>query len=246
MTATEGVIVALERMALEELQPGEYMPSEATLSGLLGVSRLTVREATRALVARGYLELRKGRRPKVLAPSGSLLGDYFRASVRREPSALLELIEVRRALEVHIASLAATRASRASIAAMGACIDQMAQDPDDQEAFHEADMRFHEALAAATGNTMLRQLIEQLAEPLLASRRRSYAGHRRSGGRLDSVIDDHRAILRAVEEGDAAGGAAAMRNHLSATERDLRAALREEVPHADGSTAEIRPASSRG
>jgi DNA-binding GntR family transcriptional regulator len=54
-TATESVIVALERMALEELQPGEYMPSEASLGALLGVSRLTVREATRALVARGYL-----------------------------------------------------------------------------------------------------------------------------------------------------------------------------------------------
>src|SRR5436309_340567 len=109
-TATEAAIDELERLALDELQPGEFLPSEATLAERLGISRLTVREATRALVARGYLELRKGRRPKVLAPSGTLIGDFFRASVRRDPSSLLELLEVRRALEVHIASLAAMRA----------------------------------------------------------------------------------------------------------------------------------------
>jgi GntR family transcriptional regulator, transcriptional repressor for pyruvate dehydrogenase complex len=226
-TATESVIVALERMALEELQPGEYMPSEATLAALLGVSRLTVREATRALVARGYLELRKGRRPKVLAPDGSLIGVYFKASVRRDPTALLELLEVRRALEVHIAALAATRASRSGLAAMQDAIEQMARDPDDEEAFHEGDMRFHEALADATGNTMLRQLIEQLAEPLLTSRRRSYAGRKRVAERLEAVVDDHRAILAAVEARDTAAAAAAMRHHLGMTERDLRAALHQ-------------------
>jgi GntR family transcriptional regulator, transcriptional repressor for pyruvate dehydrogenase complex len=228
-TATEGIIVALERMALEERQPGEYMPSEASLAATLGVSRLTVREATRALVARGYLELRKGRRPKVLAPDGSLLGHYFRASLRRDPSALLDLLEVRRALEVHIASLAATRASRSSITAMHEAIDQMARDPEDEDAFQDGDQRFHEALAAATGNTMLRQLIEQLAEPLMTSRRRSYAGHKRSGLPLMAVVDAHRAILDAVEDRDPPGAAAAMRSHLGQTEKDLRTALRDDA-----------------
>lgn len=226
-TATEGIIVALERMVLEELQPGDYLPSEATLASSLGVSRLTVREATRALVARGYLELRKGRRPKVLTPDGSLVGEYFKAVVRRDPSALLELLEVRRALEVHIASIAAGRASRGALAAMEDAIEQMARNPDDEEAFHAGDMRFHEALAAATGNTMLRQLIEQLAEPLLTSRRRSYAGHRSSGERFDEVVDDHRAILKAVAAKDARAAADAMRHHLRATEKDLLAALRD-------------------
>jgi GntR family transcriptional repressor for pyruvate dehydrogenase complex len=225
ITATEGAVAALERIALEELHPGDLMPSEAALASLLGVSRLTVREATRALVARGYLEVKKGRRPRVLSPDGTLVGDYFKASIRRDPSALLELIEVRKALEVHNAALAASRASRGSIATMRAAIEQMDRDPEDEDAFHAADMRFHEALAEATGNTMLRQLIEQLAEPLMVSRRRSYAGHKRSFGRLDLVLDAHRAVLGAVQDRDPAAAAAAMRAHLNATERDLRAAL---------------------
>lgn len=223
--ATEGAIEALERMALDELEPGDSMPSEASLSAQLGVSRLTVREATRALVARGYLEVAKGKRPKVLSPDGALLGDYFRASVRRDPAALLELLEVRRALEVHNAALAAGRASRSSVKAMRDAIEAMAVSTDDEEAFHRADLAFHEGLAAATGNTMLCQLIEQLAEPLLRSRRRSYAGHQRSGEQLDAVVEAHRSILRCVEAHDASGAANAMRRHLSATEKDLRASM---------------------
>jgi GntR family transcriptional regulator, transcriptional repressor for pyruvate dehydrogenase complex len=226
LTATEAAIQELERLALEEFEPGEFLPAEGTLATRLGISRLTVREATRALAARGYLDLHKGRRPKVLAPTGALVGDFFKASVRRDPGALLELLEVRRALEVHIASLAAARASRSALTAMTDAIEQMARDPDDEDAFHDGDMRFHEALAAATGNAMLTQLIEQLAEPLLLSRRRSYAGHKRSGEGLAGVIEDHRAILRAVDAHDAAAAATAMRHHLTATERDLRAALK--------------------
>jgi GntR family transcriptional repressor for pyruvate dehydrogenase complex len=226
LTATEAAINELECLALDELQPGDLLPSEATLAERLGISRLTVREATRALAARGYVELHKGRRPKVLAPSGSQVGDFFRAAVRRDPSALLELLEVRRALEVHIAALAATRAPRSALAAMDEAVGQMERDPLDQDAFHAADIHFHEALAAATGNSMLTQLIEQLAEPLLLSRRRSYEGHKRSGEGFGPVIEAHRAILRAVHNRDATAAANAMRQHLTATERDLRAALR--------------------
>jgi GntR family transcriptional repressor for pyruvate dehydrogenase complex len=230
-TATEAAINELERLALEELQPGDFLPSEARLAERLGISRLTVREATRALEARGYVELHKGRRPKILAPSGSLAGDFFRSSVRRDPSALLELLQIRRALEVHIAAMAATSAPRGALAAMDEAVAQMERDPEDQDAFHAADIRFHEALAAATGNTMLTQLIEQLAEPLLISRRQSYEGHRRNGEGFGAVIDAHRAILRAVQDGDAAAAANAMRQHLTATERDLRATMR---PDTDG------------
>jgi GntR family transcriptional repressor for pyruvate dehydrogenase complex len=228
MSATEAAIAGLERLALEELQPGELMPSEVSLAALLGVSRLTVREATRALEARGYVEVHKGRRPKVLAPDGSLVGHFFRASIRRDPHALLELVDVRRALEVHIASMAAVRAPRGALVAMEHAIEQMASAADDEESFHDGDMRFHEALAAATGNTMLRQLIEQLAEPLLESRRRSYAAHMRAGGSVEAVVEAHRAILRGIVARDPEQAAEAMRRHLRATERDLQAALRTE------------------
>jgi GntR family transcriptional regulator, transcriptional repressor for pyruvate dehydrogenase complex len=225
-SAVATTIAALERLALDELQPGELLPSEAALADSLGVSRLTVREATRALQARGLVELRKGRRPVVLAPNGSLAGDFFRTAVRRDANALFELLEVRRALEVHIAFTAASRAPRAALVAMEHAIAEMRRRADDEEAFHEADVRFHEALAAATGNSMLTQLIEQLAEPLRVSRRHSFRGRLAAGGSAADVVDAHQAILDAVAERDPAAAAEAMRLHLRTTERDLHAALR--------------------
>jgi GntR family transcriptional repressor for pyruvate dehydrogenase complex len=214
----------LERIALDELRPGEALPSEGELGRMLGISRLTVREAVRALEARGLVELRKGRRPTVREPNGALAGDYFRIAVRRDPAALFELIEVRLALEVRNAALAATNAPRSAIAAMANAIDAMRR-AEDEDGFHDADVRFHEALAAATGNGMLTQLIEQLAEPLRTSRRHSHRGRLREGRPFDEVVEAHRAILYAVERRDPQAAAHAMETHLRMTERDLRAAL---------------------
>lgn len=223
-SAVDTALAALERLTLEELQPGDFLPSEATLSMQLKVSRLTVREATRALVAKGYLEVRQGRRPLVLHPNGSLLSDFFTSTMRRDPDALLELLDVRVALEVHAARLAATRLDAAILEAMDRALQTMRESHDNESRFHRSDIAFHEALAAAGGNRILQRIIEELSEPLLESRRRSYAGRRRSGEDVQEVVDQHAAILDAVRRGDPGEAAAAMRRHLAATARDLAAA----------------------
>ena len=112
--AVAGVIVALERLVLEELRPGGQLPSEAELARRLSVSRLTVREAVRALEARGLVSLQRGRRAVVRTPNGELAGHFFRTAVRRDPAVVFELIELRRALETHVAGLAALRATNAA------------------------------------------------------------------------------------------------------------------------------------
>src|SRR5436190_2306357 len=149
------VIEQLEGLIFGGLEPGEALPSEGKLAEALGVSRLTVREATRTLQARGLLEITQGRRPTVAALNGALLGDFFQIAIRRDPRALLDLLDVRRALEVHIATLAAKRAGRGEIADMEMSIAAMRTAGDDSEAFHNADVRFHENLAAASGNRLL-------------------------------------------------------------------------------------------
>src|SRR5919198_114925 len=207
---------------LQDLQPVETLPSEGQLAESLGVSRLTVREATRTLEARGLVEISKGRRPRVAAPNSALVGDFFQTAVRRDPRALLDLLEVRRALEVHIAALAARRATAGDVADMEMSIRAMRAADHDPEAFHAADVRFHENLAAASGNRLLVFLIEALAEPLRASRLRSFDGHRARGGGIDDVIQQHQTILDAVKARNPKAAAAAMREHLEQTERDLR------------------------
>jgi GntR family transcriptional repressor for pyruvate dehydrogenase complex len=219
------VIERLEGLIFDGLEPGDALPSEGKLAEALGVSRLTVREASRSLEARGLLEISKGRRPRVAAPSSSLVGDFFQVAVRRDPRALLELLEVRRALEVHVAALAAKRAGKGDLADMEMSIAAMRAAGQEFERFHTADVRFHENLAAASGNRLLVLLIEAFAEPLRASRRRSFAGHQARGGGIDDVIEQHQAILDAVQARDPKRAAQAMRDHLEQTEKDLRAWL---------------------
>jgi GntR family transcriptional repressor for pyruvate dehydrogenase complex len=225
-SAMNRVVERVESLVFDELEPGHALPSEGELAQDLGVSRLTVREGMRQLSARGLIEVHNGRRPVVASPNGKGVGDFFRNAIRRDPRSLLDLLEVRQALEVHIAVLAARNASRASVLAMQAAIDSMARNISSPEDFNEADIQFHELLAAATGNQMLSILIEELSDSQRSSRVQSVAGHERLGRRLDEVLVQHADILDCVERRDEAGAAAAMRRHLRSTEKDLAAALR--------------------
>jgi GntR family transcriptional repressor for pyruvate dehydrogenase complex len=224
-SVVDTVIERLEELIFTRLEPGETLPSEGQLAEALGVSRLSVREATRTLQARGLLEISKGRRPRVSAPNGSPVDDFFRSAVRRDPRAMLDLLEVRRALEVHIAALAARRAGNRHIADMELSINAMRAAQNEFEAFHTADVRFHENLAAASGNHLLVFLIEAFAEPLRESRQRSFAGHLTRGGHVDDVIQQHQTILDAVKARNPKNAAQAMRDHLQQTEQDLRTLL---------------------
>jgi GntR family transcriptional regulator, transcriptional repressor for pyruvate dehydrogenase complex len=222
---TETVVRRLDDLVLGELEPGAELPSESDLAGRFGVSRLTVREATKSLQARGLVEVRQGRRLTVAHPNGRPIGDFFTVAVRRDPRNLMDLLEVRRALEVHIASLAAARASRGSVTGLQMALEAMRTVADDPLELHEADIRFHENLAAASGNQLLTFIIEAMEEPLRASRLRSLSGHLARGGSVEDVIEQHARILERVRARDAEGAAAAMRDHLTQTASDLRAAF---------------------
>jgi GntR family transcriptional repressor for pyruvate dehydrogenase complex len=104
--------------------------------------------------------------------------------------------------------------------------DAAAEGPD---AIHDADIRFHEGLAAASGNQMLSFLIEAMEGPLHAGRMRSLRGHLARGGTVEDVIEQHARILDRVKARDPGGAAAAMSDHLEQTARDLSAALMSET-----------------
>jgi GntR family transcriptional repressor for pyruvate dehydrogenase complex len=225
VSITDTVVQRLEDLVLGELETGAELPSEAELAARFEVSRLTVREAARSLQARGLVETRHGRRTVVAPPNAAPIGGYFTAAVRRDPRQLLDLLEVRRALEVHIASLAAAQANRTAVAAMELALAAMLEAADDPVTLHEADIGFHASLAVGAGNQLLRFLIEAMEEPLRASRMRSLRGHLARGGTVEDVIEQHARILDRVKDRDPKGAAAAMLAHLEQTARDLRTAL---------------------
>ena len=230
---------------LESLPIGASLPAEAALAKQFGVSRLTVREALKVLAGRGLAEIRQGRKAVVTEPSSEVISSIFVSYVRRDPSALLELVEVRRALEVQSVGLAARKVTRAGLTAMEACLRAMkesadilidATSSDEQKTiaraeFQRADVSFHEAIALSSGNRMLAHVLEALEDSLLRAFDASFEGSASRGG---SALDSYRAhlkIFQFIEARDARKAMNGMREHLQQSEKDLKTYL------AQGTTA---------
>lgn len=233
-TALDMSVKGLERFVAEH-EPGQLLPAEANLAQTLGVSRLTVREALKVLSGRGLVQLNRGRRPQVLDTDSSVLVTYWQSALRRDPRGMLELNEIRQALEVLSATSAAKNATRAAIAAVDASLNAMRRASDRYtesggndaaalDAYHQSDVAFHEALGLASGNRMLSLLLESLEPCLRDSFVASARGHFARGRTVHDVVEAHAHVLEAVRAGDSSAAARRMQAHLQDAARDLKAA----------------------
>ncbi|UFU02976.1 FadR family transcriptional regulator [Ruania suaedae] len=235
-TPFDDVVSRLEAIVLAH-PAGERLPAEKQLADDLGVSRLTVREALRALGARGLVEVSQGRRAVVRDPTSAVLAGYFSVSVRREPRGLAELLEIRRSLEGLSAADAARHATQPGLVELDEAIARMAgaaraldsaregPSPESVQAYVTADVSFHGTLAHVSGNRLLSQLLEGLSDALGHAFTESIRGHVARGGTHHDVVEQHRGVVEAVRRGDPVGAATAMERHLAETAEDLRAAV---------------------
>jgi len=180
------------RIASGDWAVGTRIPSEHELTEVLGTSRNTVREAVRGLVHAGLLHPRPGDGTYVTATSELEVAFGRRAGVERAG----HVLEVREALEIHAARLAAARADDVAIAALGARLDER-DAQDDVDAFREADLRFHRDVVAAAGNPLLLELYEGL------DRRSTYPDDdgelsMGAGPGMPGEADPHRLLVAAI------------------------------------------------
>lgn len=170
------------------------IPTETVLAEQLGVGRNTVREAVRALTHAGLLECRQGDGTYVRAIS-ELSGAMAR---RLRAAEHMEILEVRRALEVEAAKLAAVRRTEGDIELIEAALKRRDQAwvAADTDTFVEADLAFHIAVVEATHNRVLIDLYKDFSTALRAS-------IAAAGAPLAGHIP-HDAIARAIADGDAA------------------------------------------
>lgn len=212
--------------------PGSELPSEDRLAREFGVSRPVVREAVRHLVGLGLVQSRQGR-PSRIAPYESW--NHFAPEVlaaRREAGAvedvLLELLELRRMIEVEAVAVAAERATTADLEAMSVALEELEAGLDDPHLFASADIAFHDAILRATKNHLLPRLFEML-RPLLEFGREISVTTRPQGPAVSQA--GHRAIYAAIRGGSASDARREMEDHLSWTanldfnERSTRMAL---------------------
>lgn len=175
---------------------GDRIPTESELSDQLEVGRNTVREAVRALAHAGLLEIRQGAGTFVRASSE--LGGALRR--RLERSRLRETLEVRRALELEAARLAAQCRTEADLTEMEQAMRMRdtAWDKGDVDGFVSSDARLHHLVVTATHNSLLVELYNNIAQVVHESIERTVHEH----SHQDSGTIDHWPLVEAIRDRD--------------------------------------------
>jgi DNA-binding FadR family transcriptional regulator len=210
------------------LAPGDVLPREVALAERFGISRGVARESLRALEERGLVTVRHGSATTVNPRSEWDLFDPAVIEAALDgPAAvqlLAEYLECRRIIETEAAGLAAVRATGEQIAAIAERLAAMESALSlrgaraQEQAYHEADVGFHAALVAATGNAALLSLVRRLDDALLAAR----YPLARPAARRTRALPEHQAILDGVRARDPAAARMAMALHLDTVEEYLR------------------------
>jgi GntR family transcriptional repressor for pyruvate dehydrogenase complex len=206
-----------------QLPSGERLPTESALVQRFGVSRTVVREALSRLKTMGLIESRQG--------SGAFVKNSSQSSVDQlilapdgSVNAVIQMVEMRRALEAESAALAAARRTPSDIKSIKdkiAALDRAVAAGGDGVA---EDVAFHTAIAAATNNPFLLATLAYLNQFLRDATRVTRANESTRSDFAQQVRDEHAQIVKSIEAGDAVAARMAGAMHMvNAAERIARA-----------------------
>jgi GntR family transcriptional regulator, transcriptional repressor for pyruvate dehydrogenase complex len=214
-----------------KLQPGDRLPPERELAEMLGVSRPTVRESIRALVAMNILESRHGAGTFVASLETGQLLEPLQFVLSRAEQVLGDLFETRLVIEPPIAALAATRATEEEAAAILGCAREAKQAADPpRQLLLELDVRLHTLIASASHNQLLARLHDSISALGVESRSLTVE----LPGVVGRTVHDHEAIAEAIADRDPDRAREAMRHHLqSLAEAASKATPKHPGPHTD-------------
>ena len=181
-----------------DLRTGDKMPSEVQVSFDLGISRGVVRQAYHSLRTAGILEVAMGRSPRVGKLNDAALTSLLHHALCTEQVSPEDVLELRCAVEVHAAELAANNRNPAHIEALRKAVEGMRQTQNEPDRFVRHDVRFHETIGKATGNRLFEVLSRALRGSMEASIRAGLRS-RTMPSQIARIVDTHEAILDAVD-----------------------------------------------
>ena len=215
----------LDTILSRRLAVGDRLPSERELGEQFGVSRTVVREAVRALVAKGVIEVRSGSGLRVDAVDAAVVSKSMSLFMHGGGIEFEKVYEVRTVLEVHIAGLAAERASDDDIARLREVHERMQREAGDVAAAARDDLEFHRVIARATHNELFLMLMDSIGTSLIDIRRENLGS-----GAAPETLGQHERILERITAHDVDGARTAMSAHLegvAAFWKEQRAAREE-------------------
>lgn len=199
------------------VKPGDRLPPERDLAVEIGVSRPTVRSGLHALAAMGVVRSRHGSGTYIPDGPPALVGGPLRFLAALHGFSSEQMLEARRILEVGAAGLAAEHATPDHLAALADEVAGLYASLDDPDVFLVHDVNFHRGVAAASGNPIMRAVVDMVAA-LFYERRRETA-RLASDRNLRDAAAAHRRIYRAIRARDSEGARAAMNDHLLEAQR---------------------------
>jgi DNA-binding FadR family transcriptional regulator len=206
------------------LKSGDKLPPERDLAERFKVSRTSVREALRALESMGLIEIRPGEGTFVREISVESLIAPLALVILTQREAVGELFEARRLLEPAIAGLAARRATKEEISEMERILEEQAKEVTAGRTGLAQDAAFHAAIASSAHNRAITRIVNALMDLLAQSREESL----QIPGRPTRSHQDHRRVLQAIQQRDAASAQRGMLDHLVAVEGLLMGRLADE------------------
>lgn len=205
-------LLIIELIQAGDLKPGDKLPTLERLAVRFSVSRTVVREAIASLKAEGLLSSARGSGVFVLEAAGS--GNMMEVNV--DDTGIFDLMEFRIPIEVEAAGLAAERRTEAHLFGMEQSLVRLRRQIDGEAGSGNADLEFHRALAAATGNESYELFMDQLGGRLIPAD--SYGAKLQDAKSrpdyLGGTLSEHRTIFEAIATRDADAARSAMRKHL--------------------------------
>jgi len=203
----------VEDISRRKLGPGSRLATEKEMLVMHGVGRGTLRESLRFLELNGVISMKPGPRggPTVEEPDSKDLAGTLGLFLQVYNTPFKAIVESREYLEPIMAGLAATNSSSKMLSEIADSLEEMKSNIDDEERFLEANEKFHESVAWASGNTVFALFLcslhwitdgTQLGVDYPLSRRKA-------------VLLAHQTIYKAISARDSALASKAMKQHVS-------------------------------
>jgi GntR family transcriptional repressor for pyruvate dehydrogenase complex len=201
------------------LKPGNQLPPERELIKEFGVSRPTLREALRSLIAMGFLEGKQTKRTFVKSVISERMQDPISFLIKTDTQKIFDLIEVRKAMEAWSAFHAAQRATQEDIKQLESTIEEMKAAYEKGRSWEKEDADFHLAIAQATHNTIQTHVMSTIYDLLRESVARVFTDR----AKVKKLLQQHYRIFTAIKNHSAEKARDRTLDHLNYVESEVKA-----------------------
>ena len=200
------------------LTAGTRLPSERELSRKLRVSRPSLREALRTLELMGVVDTRHGSGTQVADSGREVLKTPLEFLFMLDQPTIEDLVETRALLEIHLAGRAAERRTEEDLAVLQKALDDMVPVLAKPQDLTEPDLRFHQAIAAASHNRLLERIMNCLRDAIADAMNAAWPGV----PDMDTSYGMHVKIFNAIKRRNGAGARQATSRMMDEFRKELR------------------------